>query len=221
MKKLYYFLLLFFFLCGLFLLKTKTQNKEIYHYQIKRESNYNAILKPNNFYNTNILPSGSYYVSNALSSYLITFQYSFQGNKKENLYYSYDIDLDLVGSIENENGQEKEIWIKNFVIQEKKQFFLKQSNSFFIQENVMIDYPFYNQLARSFENTYGITIHSILKAKLNLSYYVEQNGKKIEEKKDTMELDISLTNTTSKVKENYKKKLEKSIMKKKENDLAI
>ena len=73
--------------------------RPVYSYKIKKDDNYEILLKPNNFYMTKTLPSGGYYVSNSVNSYMIDLQYYFSANKKANIESNYNIVANLVGTV--------------------------------------------------------------------------------------------------------------------------
>ncbi len=179
----------------------------IYNYVVNKNSNYEVELKPNTFYETENLPAGGYYPSKAISKYKINFEYIFQGDKKANFEYTYNITANLVGTVKENDNQEKEVWNRSYILNENTSDKISNVNEFSVQKGINIDYDYYNNLARSYEKTYGITINSILKLNFNISY-LEAQKQKIE---DTIELKIPLTNTISEVEENYEKTTENSI----------
>ena len=67
-----------------------------------------------------------------------------------------------------------------------------------INEKVNIDYDYYNNLVRSYKETYGLEINSILKVKFNIDFPEI-------ELKDEIELDIDITDDVTSLDENYEK----------------
>ena len=170
--------------------------KPICTFVAEKSSDYEVLLKPNNYYTTETLPSGRYYASKSVKQYMLDFKYHLYGDGEADLEYAYNVTAELSGIVDGNNDNGKEVWKRTFNILEDKKENCK--NGFSINEKVNIDYEYYNNLARSFEKEYGITINSILKVFLNVSYNVNSQSFK-----DYIELDIPITNTVTEVEENY------------------
>ena len=180
--------------------------KPIYSYEAQKKDNYEVLLKPNTFYTSEVLPSDCYYVSKSIDSFIINFQYNFEGDNKTDLEYNYNITADLVGTVKTEN-QDKEVWTRTFTILENKNHKQIDNNAFSIKEDIQIEYETYTSLVHSYEQTYGITIDAILKVRFNISYDINLSTLGVDNEKveDYIELDIPITNTVTEVKENYEK----------------
>ena len=128
--------------------------------------------------------------------------YTFSSDKNVLLEYNYNITANLIGTVENIDNQDKEVWNKSFMLLDNK-YDEVYGNQFYINEQINIDYEYYNNLARSYEKTYGIVINSVLKLYLNVSYNINFQKDNLEVVNDFIELDIPITNTVTEVKENY------------------
>lgn len=183
----------------------KNNAKPYYSYLVKKSSPYEVSLLPNNFYLENSLPAGRYYASKSIDSFIINFKYSLEGNKQVNVEYTYGITADLVGLIDNGDGNKKEVWTRNYVLQENVTNSCTDTYDFLIDKNINIDYENYNELARSYEKAYGITIETDLKIHFNISYSFNLLGINLSQDKieDNIELNIPITNTITKVDEDY------------------
>ena len=184
----------------------------IYSYKANKNANYEVLLKPNNFYDSKTLLANRYYASKSIDSYMIDFVYNFGASKDANIDYSYNITADIIGTVSSNGEQKKEIWNKTFYLLDETHA-NTDKNEFSINEHVDINYDYYNNLARLYEETYLVTIEAVLKVRLNVSYsidlsYVNRENKKID---DYIELEISLTDTISNAKENYQKDLSDNI----------
>ncbi len=177
--------------------------ESIYNYTIRKNDDYEVLLIPNNFYETETLQAGKYYVSNAIDSYIINLKADVSVDKKVSMEYDYNITANLIGTV-NDNNEDKEVWNRKFIL--KDNIHKKEDNitNVPINEQININYKYYNDLARSYEKQYGISIDSILKIKLNITYNIilNDNSNKAE---DFIELEIPITDTISEVKENYEK----------------
>ena len=186
----------------------------IYSFSSQKNNDYEVLLKPNDFYTNNILPSGGYYASKSVNEFIINFKYDFKGNKKTNLQYNYNITANLVGSVDTNDNQNKEVWNRMYTLLENKENRKEKTDEFSINEQINIDYEYYNELSRLYEKTYGITIDAILKVRLNISCNINLSDFNLENEKidDYIELDIPITNTVTEIKENYENITNKDIM---------
>ena len=210
------FIFLIIFLIGILLIKSgmeiKKEDNVIFSYNIEKKDDYKVTLKPNDFYESNTLPSGRYYASKSINSFIIDFIYDFNASKETKLNYNYNITANLVGSVANNNDQGKEVWNRNFILLDNKQLEIN-SNQFNIDEQIDIDYEYYNNLARDYEEKYGLTINAILKIRFNIYLNANLTNMNLETKsiEDYIELDIPITNTVTNVEEKFEKSSTESI----------
>lgn len=169
----------------------------MYSYTIKKTEDYEVTLKPNDFYTSEVLPSDNYYPSKAVDNYAINFGYDFKSNEELNFEYNYNVTAEMIGIVKSSDDKGNEIWTRTFDILENKTGNGYQDN-FLINEKVDIDYEYYNNLARSYEETYGILIDSNLKVRFNIISKV--NDETID---DYIELDIKLNDTVTNAEKNY------------------
>ncbi len=191
---------------------SKNKVEPIYSYSSIKSSNYEVLLKPNDFYDTETLPPDKYYASKSIDKYIINFIYDFKSSQKANLDYNYSITTEIVGTVLNSENQNKEVWNKTFPLLENNASIYK--DNFYINEQINIDYEYYNNLARLYEETYGISIKSTLKVYFNISYNINLRSLREEDKKvnDCIELDIDLTDTITSANKNYNDVTSKDII---------
>ena len=203
--------IIMFIIGGVFIKLGTTIGKNItplYLYKVEKSNNYEVLLKPNDFYITKTLPSGRYYASQSIDSFIMNFKYNLKSNKKSDLNYHYTITAELIGkAISNNSDEEKEIWDRTFNIIENKEFAQGNADEFLINEKFNINYETYLNLAQNYERTYGITLDTTLKVRLNVYF----NLPNLETVEDYIELDIPINDTITEVKENYERISEKSI----------
>ncbi len=185
----------------------------IYSYTAQKTDNYNVLLKPNTFYETETLPAGGYYASKSIYTYNINLMYDFKSSQKANIEYNYTITANLVGTAIDNDNKNKEVWNRTFIIKDNTNSIQENIDSFSINEPVNIDYDYYNNVARSYEKAYGITINAILKIRFNISYSISADvlGSDVENVEDYIELDIPITSTISEVQKNYENVTSKDI----------
>lgn len=129
---------------------------------------YTVNLKDNNFYDTKTLPMNKYYVTRIIDSIDSTFNYEFSSDHVSDLKYTYDITATLVGKNTTTDG-EVEVWSKTYTILKPTSQSSKDSNSFRINENVKLDYKYYQTVVETFKSEIGLNIDAVLNVKLNVS----------------------------------------------------
>ena len=195
---------------GIALLKNGLTSEEeqistpYYSYKATKSSEYNVSLIPNTFYNETVLPSGKQYAAPVIDKYNFILKYNFTGSEKADIDYTYNITADLVGNVKNSTNENQEIWKKTFVLTSNKSNKKVNETNFQINEGVIIDYSYYNNLARLYEQTYGMLIDAYLNVKLNINgNIVLPNKKELNKMTDTIAVSIPLTNTVTEVETNY------------------
>lgn len=196
--------------------------KFLYDYTINRNVDYNVLLKENNFYENEELSAYKCYASKGIDKYLLEFKYNLSSDKAKKIQYRYNITAQIVGTVSNNNEQGKEIWTKNYVLLDEKNADVQ--NNLFIVENVNINYDDYNNLARDYEDNYGISINAVLKVRFNILYDIEfdnNENKSVKDVEDYIELDIELNNSISSVEKKYEDITKKEVFPIIENDVNV
>ncbi len=187
-------------------LTAEKNEKPIYQYKVEKKSDYGVLLKQNDFYQEKVLPSGLYYASKSIDSFIINFEYKFKAKDKIDIKYYYNITADLVGTVKDEY-QDKEIWSKSFRLLKNKVDKQIDTDEFLITEKIDIDYDKYNNLVDLYEQEYGVKLNANLKVRFNICYKTNllKYGINTKDIDDFIELNIPITNTVTEVSENYEK----------------
>ncbi len=192
------FLVVFFLIASLAL--TFKSNYKL-HYSENSNLDYVVNLKPNNFNMTSIRKDdGKEIISSLINDININFNYSFKSNENIGLEYSYYVKA----SVEVNNSDGKNFFEETDMLVDKKKFSDLSNNMFKVNEKITVDYNKYNEIARQFINTYGLTADS----KLVVGLYVDVVGKHANFEKKlsdsaVVELQIPLTTRTAEIKPNY------------------
>ncbi len=198
-------------MCIILAILEKYEIRPVYEYEIKKDSNYEIILDENNLYTDKILTSGLYYASKSIKFINIDLKYDFKANEKRKMQYKYNIYTNLIGYAKDENNVDREIWNRKFDIMPQKGKNEINEKEYKIEENVIIDYNFYNDLVESYEKKYGIVINAVLKLRFDVSSNIDISEKEnnIEEINNYIELNIPITDTVTNVNESYDKVTQK------------
>ena len=162
------------------------------HISYKEQSNidYKVYLKKNDFYETKYLDKDMVYVASLIKRIDVNIKYLFDIDEKSNINFEYDI----IGKLAITDNDEKDVFFeKEYTLLENKKDGMKDSKNYGINENVSINYDYYNNLANKFRSDYGI------ETKSNLIIYFKVNQKSAEDNKykldtnSTMSLTIPLS----------------------------
>lgn len=162
------------------------------HISYREQSNidYKVYLKKNDFYETEYLEKDMVYVASLIKRIDINIKYLFDIDEKSTINFDYDI----IGKLSITDNDEKNTFFeKEYTLLESKKDTIRESKNYSINENVSINYDYYNNLANKFRSDYGI------ETKSNLIVYFKVNQKSSEDNKyqlnsnSTMSLTIPLS----------------------------
>lgn len=151
-------ILLTFGLILLFKSLSFTQQKVI-NYNEKSNLDYRVYLKENDFYETPYLGKNMLYIASLIDKINIDFNYNFTSS--ENIYL--DFNYNIIGKLVISDSEEKNTYYeKEYILLNDKKVSMENSNSQIINENIVIDYDYYNNLANNFKMTFGVNTTSNL-----------------------------------------------------------
>ena len=117
------------------------KNKDsLYTYETQKNNDYEILLKPNDFYSTESLPSGLCYPSKSIKNINIDFGYIFKTNNKVNVKYNYIATANLIGRANTTDNQTKEVWNREFNLTNSNENTTNDTQEFSINQTVNIDY---------------------------------------------------------------------------------
>ena len=196
--------MLVFFIISLVLLFTSITIKTKHNVVYKQSSDvdYKVYLKPNEYYKQPYLGKNMKYIATLIDNISVDFNYNFSANQEINYKYTYYVNADIAV---NGEGEDDVIYSKSERVSEPKTLSGTNSNTFNINENVVIDYNKYNDLVKGFKSSYAVSADS----KLILSFIInvtDETGKVIGNlnNKDVMKLTIPLTEQMVNIKLDYK-----------------
>ena len=162
-KRLFFDIVVFliFIVLGTILLNKSLnfESEKIVKYSEKSNLDYKVYLVENEFYDEPYLDKDMLYVANLIDKILIDFDYNFESDDKENIDFDYKIIAKL--SINNQTGT-KSYFEKSYVLLDSKTVNMVNSTGQTIKEQISLDYPYYNRLANSFKNQFGVESDSKL-----------------------------------------------------------
>ena len=176
------FVLTIIFLQGTF----STEASKLINYNENSNLDYKVYLKANEFYETNYLGKNKVYVASLIDNVEISFKYNYNIEKPSDVDFNYSI----VAKLTIDDGTSKNNYFeKEYVLLSNKVASIKEGTNYNLNEKVIIDYDYYNSLANSFKQQYGVDTTS------NLTVYL-----KVNKKSDIENANNSIENSTMFVK---------------------
>ncbi len=145
---------------GLMYINKDKQKKNIY--QVENNTYYEVNLKPNNYFFNNKLEANNYYIANAINSIDIYFNYNLKNKTEGNFNYSYDITATLKSYADNGT---KLVWTKDFNLKNINNINEKEID---IKEDYNLDYEYYVNYVKAFQEYFNIKTETYLDVKLNI-----------------------------------------------------
>lgn len=142
------------------LLLSKDYFKPKNNFQGENKTSYEVTLNPNTYFSNTKISENNYYIANAIKSIDIYFNYYLKNVFEEN--YSYDITTYLKSYADNGT---KLIWSKDF---NSDSFQNIKQKKLIINKVYNIDYQYYVNYVKSFQEYYNIKTESYLYIKLNI-----------------------------------------------------
>lgn len=124
-------------------------------YQEKGNLDYKVYLKENEFYEEPYLPGGNgfLYVASLIDNIDIDFNYQFLIDTLEQLNFNYSI----IGRLTiTDQGESKTYYEKEYTLLDNQKANLSSANEYRINQNLKIDYAYYNRLANDYKLTFGV-----------------------------------------------------------------
>lgn len=160
---------------------------------------YFVYLKENNYFDVPYLNKGEKYIASLIDKVNIKYNYNLSSEDKMNGSYTYNLVATLLVT---EQGKDDVLWENNYDLSNKKTVSFEEQNTIEINEEVNINYDYYNDIVASFKKDYGVAIDANLLVKLvvntnldyeNDSFVIEQEPLvNIPLSEQTLEIDFSV-----------------------------
>lgn len=167
-------LLIFFGLTLFFLFKTVNVFDSVtINYQENSDLDYKVYLKKNNFYEEEYLEKDMIYVANLIDKIVVDYKYFFNIDQKTDIDFTYDIvaKLSII-----DDAEQKVYYSKDYNLVTNKQYKMINGSVYNLNEQVAIDYDYYNSLANNFRQSYGINATSNLVVSLKINKVNGENA---------------------------------------------
>ena len=194
---------LVFIIVGTILLNNsfKFNNEKITKYNEKSNLDYKVYLLKNEFYEQSYLGKDMLYVASLIDNVAIDFDYIFQSESNEDIDFTYSIAATL--SISNV-ANTKSYFVKTYKLLEDKKLNMRNTNLQNIHEQIKIDYQYYNMVANSFKNQYGLDTESKLTVYMIINKKNTENSNFILDNDSFMNVAIPLSERAVDISLDYK-----------------
>lgn len=201
---LYLILFLSFVILGvnLILNSFNIQDEKSINYKEQSNLDYKVFLKKNDFYENDYLGKDMLYIANLIDNIKINLNYNFDIDENSNIDFVYDVIGKIV--IADETGKNS-YFEKSYVLQKEKTLKMTDNNHFNINDNIDIDYNYYNNLANDFKMSYGLNPSSNLIVYFRISKKDSNNSENvILNSSSLMSVTIPLSEKSVNIKMDYK-----------------
>ena len=176
-------------------------SEKVTKYNEKSNLDYKVYLLKNDFYEQPYLGKDMLYVASLIDNVTIDFDYNFQSEENEDIDFTYNITATL--SISNAQNT-KSYFVKTYKLTEDKKINMVNANIQNIHEQIKIDYPYYNSLANSFKNQYGLDTESKLTVYMIVNKKNTENSNFVMDNDSIMNIAIPLSERAVDISLDYK-----------------
>ena len=173
-------LLIFFIILAIssYMFITKSiniQSQETIKYTEKSNIDYKVKLKDNNYFESTYLKEDMSYISTLIDRINLNFQYQLDTDKYLEGSYEYAVK----GTLEIRNTDTGDLFFtkKYNLFGPTKKIINEDNNNININQEVVIDYNYYNTIASGFKSTYGLNTKSNLIVTLEVSKIIPYSNK--------------------------------------------
>ena len=197
-------IILIFLSITMFILSITVSSRSTIAYNENNDLNYNITLKENDYYNDSNLNNNMQYIASLIDDVNVSFNYNFNASEAFDYTYTYYIKSEV--RITDNEDTSRVIYSKVDKLTSESTVTNKDSRNFNINQSVSVNYSDYNDLAKQFKSTYGISADSNLILSLCLEIK-DQTGNVIRsiDTDNTMTLTIPLTEQLVHATSDYKK----------------
>lgn len=152
------FILLFVVGSYLIVSSFKLEDEKVIKYSESSNIDYKVYLKENEFYESPYLGKNMKYIASLIDHISVDFNYNYSVDELINMDFNYSI----IGKLVILDPTGKSYYEKEYTLLDNKKINMLSGNYQNIKENIKIDYAYYNKIANSFKNLYGVDTDSKL-----------------------------------------------------------
>lgn len=157
-----------------------TNDKDLYKYENKFNSNSKINLKHNDFVSADEMIEGQAYLSDLISDIDMKLNYEYTASKKSKITYNYKIEAIVKATYTNSKSS-YDVLNKAEILKEESDKTV-DSNQLSITENINVDYKKYHQIIKDFKQSMGLSTDSNLLIRLTVNTKSNINSKEVTNK---------------------------------------
>lgn len=160
---------------------------------------YFVYLKENNYFDKPYLNKGEKYIASLIDKIRIEYNYNLSSAEEMTGDYKYNLVATLIIT---ESGKDSILWKNDYNLSTPQTISFNNQKTIEINDDVEINYDYYNSVVSSFKKDYGVAIDANLLVKLVTDTNIDYNNEKYNIKKEplvniplseqTLEIDISI-----------------------------
>lgn len=194
------------------------QKQMIYNYTIEQQLDYSVYLKENNFFDVLYLPKAQVYPSYFIENIKVLFNYRFSSTKNSVIEAEYDITGHLFGEYQTNVGTDSKLWHREYQLLALKTAHINDQSQFNINEDLIIDYNYYNAIVTEFRKKIAVPMTSFFRVSFNIIMKTTVDGTEVIDERQ-MIIDIPLLKEAFTINETLIPKEEKLVYEKQDNQL--
>lgn len=167
--------------------KANEPKKVLYSYNVNSSVNYNVELFDNNFIDNESLKMDEAYLSNLVKNIHVSFSNNVSGTKVIPMDISYSANAFIVGNYKlTDDNSESKVWKQEYELIKKTNLEHEDGSSYSVNNELDINYSYYDDQATQFKNDNKINIdpHLEIHYHVYLTGYVD--GKRVEKDLETI-----------------------------------
>lgn len=169
--------------------------KQYINYDEKSDIDYKVFLKKNDFFSNSYLGKGNKYIASLINYIKVNFNYKI-ALEEENVQYKYSYKIEANVTVKEKDSNDNLYTVNKLLLNSEDK--ITNSNNLTINEDLNIDYNYYNDLIKDFVNIYGLNNTNSI---LTINMYVNtvgtcENIKDSKEKETIISMSIPLTTKT-------------------------
>lgn len=184
-------------------LNNKSDVNDDYQYEITKNSDYQVILKENNFIIPNIQTPGQLYISRLVDSIKSNLSYKYSANEISNLKYSYSVVATITASYQSVSDADtsgNNVWTKKYTLVNPTTKTVNNVSSITINEPVNIDFLFYENKIREFIEQLSLNVDAFVRIDMTVDLSGKSKTGDVVSKSDIVSLLVPLGKDVFKVK---------------------
>lgn len=174
-----------------------------YFYNIKQNVDYKTYLHENSFVEQEYLTKDDMLMADLIKNININLNYSYSGSKITPIRYDYNIVGSINGKYKLTEDGDSQLWSKEYQLLEKKEGMIQETTGLSLNEELNIDYAYYDKIVSDFRKELKISIDATFDVVMTVNVYGTENYENKLADTKTMVVSIPLNKQVFKITSAY------------------